>query len=113
MLKIKFKGQTVYCEKGDNLRKALRKANLSPHNGETEWFNCKALGSCGTCAVKINGAVSPLTKMEKWRLNFPPHKIENGLRLACQCSVLGDLEIVKYDGFWGQNVEFDNDSDIL
>lgn len=99
---IKFKGEIIQCEKGDNLRKVMRKANLSPHNGETTWFNCKGFGTCGTCAVKIAGNINPLTKMEKWRLNFPPHNIENGLRLACQCQVFGDLEVEKYDGFWGQ-----------
>ena len=54
--------------------------------------------------MKIKGEVSPLTAMEKWRLNFPSHKVENGLRLACQCSILSDLEIEKHDGFWGQNI---------
>jgi len=101
---IKFKGQIIKCQKGDNLRKVLRRVNLSPHNGEAAWFNCKGLGSCGTCAVEIKGDVNPLTKMEKWRLNFPPHTMKNGLRLACQCVVLSDLELKKYDGFWGQNV---------
>lgn len=104
MLKINFKGQEITCNKGDNLRKVLREQNLTPHNGRADWFNCKGIGSCGTCAVKIKGEVAPLTAMEKWRLNFLPHKIENGLRLACQCVVLGNLEIEKYDGFWGQHV---------
>ena len=30
---------------------------------------------------------------------------ERGLRLACQCSVHGDLEVTKYEGLWGQHVE--------
>lgn len=101
---ITFKGKKITCNKGDNLRKVLRQANVSPHNGESDWFNCKGFGSCGTCAVKISGDVTPLTKMEKWRLDFPPHHKDNNLRLACQCAVLSDLELVKYDGFWGQNV---------
>ena len=105
-MKIKFKGKEIHCKKGNNLREVLRQANLTPHNGETDWFNCKGIGSCGTCALKIKGNVSPLTKMEKWRLNFPPHNIENGLRLACQCSILSDLEIEKFEGFWGQHVFF-------
>jgi ferredoxin len=104
MLKINFKGQKINCVEGDNLRKVLRQANLTPHNGRADWFNCKGIGSCGTCAVKIKGEVSPLTTVEKWRLNFPPHNIENGLRLACQCFILSNLKIEKYDGFWGENV---------
>jgi len=102
MHKIKFKGKIIECKKGDNLRKILRKANLNPHNGDAKWLNCKGFGTCGTCALEIKGEVSPITKVEKWRLNFPPHQLENGLRLACQCQVLGDLELEKHEGFWGE-----------
>jgi ferredoxin len=105
MNSIKFKGKTIQCNQGDNLRKVLRKANLSPHNDDSNWLNCKGFGTCGTCAVEINGEVSSITAIEKWRLNFPPHKRDNNLRLACQCEVLGDLELEKYEGFWGQNVK--------
>lgn len=98
---IKFKGKIISCKEGDNLRKVLRKAKCSPHNGDANWLNCKGFGTCGTCALEIKGEVSPITKVEKWRLNFPPHQFENGLRLACQCQVLGDLELEKHEGFWG------------
>jgi len=101
---IKFKGKTVEAKQGDNLRKALLKADVSPYNGAATWLNCQGLGTCGTCAVELKGAVSPLTKVEKWRLNFPPHKSNSGLRLACQCKVEGNLELVKHKGFWGEKV---------
>jgi ferredoxin len=104
MLKINFKGREIPCKQGDNLRKVLRQANLTPHNSEANWLNCKGMGTCGTCAIRVDGKVSPITAVEKWRLNFPPHKMENGLRLACQCTVLSDLKIEKYEGFWGQNI---------
>lgn len=105
MKKIIFKGREIPCKKGDNLRQILQNEKISPHNGQTKWFNCKGMGTCGTCAVKIKGEVSEMTTMEKWRLNFPPHQIEDGLRLACQCSVLDDLEVTKFEGFWGENVD--------
>jgi ferredoxin len=38
-------------------------------------------------------------------MRFPPHHPEAGLRLACQCTVLGDLTVTKYQGLWGQHVE--------
>ncbi len=101
---ISFKGQTITCQQGDTLRKVLKDAGLSPHNGQAKWFNCKGFGSCGTCAVKIEGEVNEKTAMEKWRLNFPPHDKKSGLRLACQCRVEGDLRVTKHKGFWGQNV---------
>ena len=46
-----------------------------------------------------------MTRIERLRLGFPPHKtnhsIENNLRLACQCNVLGDLKLEKLAGMWG------------
>ena len=103
MPEIQYKGQKIACEKGDNLRLTLMRRKASPYNGAATWLNCKGFGSCGTCAVKIQGEVSPITFMEKWRLAFPPHKRSNGLRLACQVKVLGDLKIEKGKGFWGQH----------
>ena len=98
---IHYKEQVIECKEGDTLRDVLIEHQLSPHNGDAKWMNCRGFGSCGTCAVDIKGKVSPKTKMEKMRLNFPPHQKDSGLRLACQCKVLGDLEVRKQQGFWG------------
>ena len=103
MPKIKFKGKEWECQKGEVLRNTIRKNGLSPHNGQATWLNCKGLGSCGTCAVEVEGSVNQHTNMEKWRLRFPPHKWENGLRLACQVKVTHDLNVKKHDGFWGEH----------
>lgn len=101
---IKYQGQEIEVANGTNLKKALRQANLSPYNGASGILNCKGLGTCGTCAVSIKGEVTPKTSVEKWRLNFPPHSKENGLRLACQVKVMSDLVIEKHPGFWGHQV---------
>ncbi len=105
MPKITFNNQTIQCETGDNLRHVLMRANLPLYNGVARLIHCRGLGTCGTCAVRLKGEVSPMTGVEKWRLGFPPHRqtdsLENGLRLACQCKVLGDLEIEKLTGMWG------------
>jgi ferredoxin len=101
---LQFKGQSLKVKQGENLRQALLKADVPPYNGAARWLNCHGLGTCGTCALEIKGPVSPKTKVEKWRLNFPPHQEEQGLRLACQCTVQGDLKLVKHPGFWGQQV---------
>jgi len=102
MPSITFKGKTITCSQGANLRKVLLKHQLSPHNGASTLLNCKGLGSCGTCAVYIEGNTNEKTIMEKWRLSFPPHQPKVGLRLACQCKVNGDLQLKKHDKFWGQ-----------
>ena len=52
------------------------------------------------------GPVEPASwnRVESARLNFPPHKPPSNqrLRLACQVRCLGDLEVEKFDEFWGQ-----------
>jgi len=102
---IRFANHTVECETGDNLRRVLRKNKLPLYNGAAPIIHCRGLGTCGTCAVRIEGEVSEMTGIERWRLSVPPHNKENGLRLACQCQVLGDLTLTKYEGLWGHKQE--------
>ncbi len=106
MPKVRFEGEVYEVARGTRLRDALRAQGASPHNGESEWFNCKGFGTCGTCAVRIvSGEVAPKNAREGWRLGFPPHQDIEGMRLACQVRVEDDLEVEKYTGFWGQNTE--------
>ena len=37
------------------------------------------------------------------RLRLPPHDLASGLRLACQVNVLGDVEVTKFEGLFGQD----------
>jgi ferredoxin len=105
---VKFAGQKVECLPGANLRSVLLRARLPIYSRVARAIHCRGLGTCGTCAVRIEGPVSEPTKVERWRLDFPPHASEQGLRLACQCSVLGDLEVTKYEGLWGQHTDRPN-----
>ncbi len=104
---IQFKNHEFEASEGSNLRKVLLKNNVSPHNGNARYLNCKGLGTCGTCAVEITGETNSKTNLEKFRLNFPPHKTENGLRLACQIKVCSNLKLIKHDGFWGEKMSFE------
>lgn len=92
------------CEAGSNLRRVLRGAGAAVHNGQAAWLNCKGMGTCGTCAVQIEGPLPPRNRREAWRLSVPPHTADAGLRLACQCLVEGDLRVRKHPGFWGQHI---------
>lgn len=109
MPKIVFDGRTFEVARGERLRDALLKRGSTPHAGRARWLNCRGLGSCGTCALRIRGPVEPasLTAMESWRLRFAPHDPARGLRLACQVRVAGDLELEKLAGFWGQGTDAD------
>ncbi len=99
---IFFQGKELHCGQGQNLRSALIGQGLSPHSESAKLLNCHGLGSCGTCAVSIQGQLSAPTLMERWRLGFPPHKKDSGLRLACQVKPESDLTVTKHPGFWGE-----------
>ena len=101
---------------GEVLRTAcLRRGQVSPHNGNARLINCRGLGTCGTCAVEIEGGtpgdesppIEPTQRnnVENLRLHFPPHGSGDQspkLRLACQVQVRGDIVVTKRKGFWGQ-----------
>lgn len=99
---VEFAGESVQCLPGANLRVVLLRARLPLYNGAAKAVHCRGFGTCGTCAVRIEGEVSDPTAIEKVRLKLPPHGNEAGLRLACQCNVEGDVKVTKYEGFWGQ-----------
>jgi ferredoxin len=103
MATIQFGDAEIECEEGALLRDVLLDAGHSPHNGRSNIVNCHGFGTCGTCAVEIEGSVSDPTSRERRRLDFPPHSPDSGLRLACQTRVEGDITVRKHDGFWGQH----------
>lgn len=100
---VRFAGATVECLEGANLRSVLVRARLPLYYGAARALHCRGMGACGTCAVRIEGKVSEPTAIERVRLELPPHGGGSGLRLACQCKVLGDLVVTKDPGVWGQH----------
>lgn len=102
---VRFTGRSVECLPGANLRKVLLRARLPLYPGAARVLHCRGFGTCGTCAVRIEGPVSEPTAVERWRLGFPPHEPGAGLRLACQVRVLGDLALTRYAGLWGHEVD--------
>ena len=102
MPQITANNQTFHCPEGANLRQVLLAHAIPVHNDNAALINCRGLGTCGTCAVEIEGHVSPPSWREQARLSLPPHHSETSRRLACQVKVLGDLTVTKFSGFWGQ-----------
>lgn len=105
MPKVIAQGKTIECESGANLRQVLLKNNIDLYNQGANVINCHGIGTCGTCAVAIEGEVSEMSWREKTRLSLPPHSPETPRRLACQVKVLGDIQVTKYDGFWGHGTQ--------
>lgn len=105
MPKITAQGQTFDCEMGANLRKELLKHGVALYNGQSKVINCRGIGTCGTCSVKIEGPVSAANWRDHARRSLPPHDSGRDLRLACQTQVLGDIKVTKYTEFWGQGTQ--------
>jgi ferredoxin len=99
---VEFAGQSVECPLGANLRMVLLRARLPLYSRVAEAIHCRGSGICGTCAVRVEGPVTEPTPKELRRLRLPPHHLESGLRLACQCNVLGDVRVTKQAGLFGQ-----------
>ncbi|MEQ9372827.1 MAG: 2Fe-2S iron-sulfur cluster-binding protein [Coleofasciculus chthonoplastes F3-SA18-01] len=102
MPKVTAQGKTFTCDPGSNLRKVLLEHGVVLYNGNAKIINCMGIGSCGTCAVEIEGEVSEANWKDKARRSLPPHSPTANRRLACQTKVLGEVRVTKYDGFWGQ-----------
>jgi ferredoxin len=96
-------GTVVECAEQQNLRDSLRDYWDQLYSPGARLFHCRGMGTCGTCALLMEGEVSAPTKVEQWRLGFPPHVPGSGLRLACQARPKGPLKLTKFSGFWGQN----------
>ena len=105
MVVVRFLDKEIPCPEGANLRMVLLRARMPLYTKAARALHCRGHGTCGTCAVKIEGPISEPTKAEQRRLRLPPHDLASGLRLACQCNVLGDITVTKFEGFFGQHVE--------
>ncbi|MCG9890310.1 MAG: (2Fe-2S)-binding protein [Thermosynechococcaceae cyanobacterium MS004] len=99
---ITAQGKTIQCRAGENLRQVLLNHNIDLYNGKAKFINCLGIGSCGTCAVEINGFTAPPNWRDRTRRSLPPHDPARNLRLACQVTVTEDITVTKYDQFWGQ-----------
>ena len=52
---------------------------------------CGGRGTCGKCRVRLSGALTPPTDLERSCLS--PRELSDGLRLACQTYPLGDIRL--------------------
>ncbi|MFK8183323.1 MAG: 2Fe-2S iron-sulfur cluster-binding protein [Phormidesmis sp.] len=105
MPSVTAQGKTFQCEKGANLRQVLLANGVALYSPRANYVNCMGIGTCGTCAVAIEGAVSGVNWRDRARRSLPPHNAEKPLRLACQTKVLGDIQVTKFKGFWGHEEE--------
>ena len=72
-----------------------------------DFGDCKGMGRCGTCIVKVKGlpaAVNTLDRNEESTLN-KTGIVGNDIRLACQILVDENLENITVDVIGGESVE--------
>lgn len=99
---ITAEGKTFEVPEQTNLRQALLDQEIDLYSEGAKVFNCHGHGTCGTCVVLVEGAVSEPTKPENARMAVPPHSAHKERRLACQVKVLGDVRVTKFDGYFGE-----------
>jgi ferredoxin len=102
MPQIIAEGKTFEVATGTNLREALLEQNIDLYSNGAQLFNCHGHGICGTCLVKVEGAVSEPTTLETTRMAFPPNSGHKDRRLSCQVQVLGDVRVTKFEGHFGE-----------
>jgi ferredoxin len=98
---IKFVNEKkeIQVPEGSNLRREAMRAGVGIYPGINKVLNCHGLASCGSCRVLITKGMenaSPMGVLERMRLKVSMAYIgnENTMRLACQTSVNGDMEVL-------------------
>jgi ferredoxin len=105
MKKIMAEGKIFEVSEGTNLREALLDRDINLYNSGAKVLNCHGHGTCGTCLVAVEGAVSERNALESIRMAFPPNSSQPQRRLSCQVKVLGDVRVTKFDGFFGESAD--------
>ncbi len=91
--------KTIEVPAGTNLRRALLNNGVSPYIGIAKLINCRGFELCGTCRVEVvdGKGASPRREDEEQTLisstPFYARKIEKNIRLSCQVSVTGDINV--------------------
>ena len=89
---------------GANLREEAHKAGIEVYKGLSRYLNCFGHGTCGTCRVLVKKGIenlSPKGRMERFTLlrMFSSLGHEHEMRLSCQCTVNGDIEVETQPAF--------------
>lgn len=100
MAKIKFVRENieVECEDGENLRKVAMREGVELYPGVHKYLNCHGMAQCGECRVYVKKGMESTSQprfLELARTRFSYFRIghEDEVRLACQMTVEGDVEI--------------------
>ncbi|HZZ73787.1 MAG TPA: ferredoxin [Pirellulales bacterium] len=107
---VKFVNEKIEIQVpvGANLRTEAKNAGVQLYSGPNKLLNCHGFGFCGSCRVLITKGidqVAPMGTIEKFTFHnpFPDPRAcmafignEANMRLACQTTVQGDMEVVTH-----------------
>lgn len=98
--------------KGDEIKELffeekIRLGKLLKDNGVSVPMPCSGSGRCGKCKAIITGEVAPPTEAEMKLLS--KEELQNGVRLICECVILGDAEVILPNSA-GTNVQIEGQS---
>jgi len=97
-LKITERGIEHFCRRGSLLLDCLRDAGINLPS------ECGGYGVCGKCKVKVwpTSSLTPPSNTEKRLLT--QEELENGVRLACQAKVIGNVEVITFSTIETYNI---------
>jgi ferredoxin len=70
MPKVLAQGKTIECFDKKSLRQTLVQNGIDLYNVNAKVINCREIGSCGTCAVQIEGEVSQVNWRDRTKAIF-------------------------------------------
>lgn len=71
----------------------VRLSQILADAGLTHPHPCGGHGKCGKCAVRVEGALSPMDATEREALQKAGYDPASGWRLSCLCTALGDVTL--------------------
>ena len=88
----------VKCAEGAVLRTVLLNNNISPYGRLSDAVNCRGLGLCATCGVRVHIGPEPTHWHDKLAQSY------GYPRLSCQIMVNTDMtiELIQDKVMWGQ-----------
>jgi ferredoxin len=86
----------VEVASGKNLKTLARELGINPHRESFRGLNCGYLGLCGACQVWVKESAPGATNRRNLRETIAGTRGDR--RLACQVSVLGDIEVTTFAG---------------
>lgn len=89
-------GREIRVSEGESVAAVLQKA------GEAPWLPCGGKGYCGRCRVQLEGNLTPPTAAETEHLS--PAELAQGVRLACQARIAGEVSIVAFHSLTGAQI---------